>query len=507
MPTAVIVDAVRTPVGRRGGVLSGWHAVDLAAQPLAALLTRNDLDPALVEDVVMGCTMTVGEQAMNIARNAALAAGYPISVPGTTVDRQCGSAQQAIHFAAQAVASGAMEIAIGAGIESMSRVPIGSTTEPGPGEAYGPLHKAKYDLIHQGECAEEIARRWGISREDMDRFGYESHQRAARATAEGRFARELLAIDGLTADGVATGPVTADEGIRPDGTYEKMASLRPAFREDGLVTAATSSQISDGAAAVLVMSEARAAKLGYTPRARFHTFAVAANDPQIMLTAPIPATAMVLEKAGLSLDQIDLVEINEAFASVVLAWEREFHPDMAKVNVNGGAIAIGHPTGCSGARLMSTLLCELERTGGRYGLQVMCEGGGQANATIIERLGWAWEPTSKRWRGSSTPRPRLSPGHAAPGAAPTPSRRRMASAPTPTARPRPPSASRSRGVAPCGPTPRRATSRRPPTSLRTPSSPSPSWPSSSPRSSSWCSGRSCRRARRLTSRSAWRSRW
>ncbi len=387
MSTAVIVDVVRTPVGRRGGVLSGWHAVDLAAQPLAALVTRTGLDPNLIEDVIMGCTMTVGEQAMNIARNAALAAGFPLSVPGTTVDRQCGSAQQAIHFAAQAVAAGAMDIVIGAGIEAMTRVPIGSTTEHGPGEAYGPQYKAKFDLIHQGECAEEIARRWSITREDMDRFGYESHQRAARATAEGRFDNELLAIRGLSADGVDLGAVTRDEGIRSEGTYEKMASLRPAFREDGLVTAATSSQISDGAAAVLIMSENKARQLGLTPRARFHTFAVAANDPQIMLTAPIPATTMVLEKSGLSLDDIDLIEINEAFASVVLAWEREFHPNMAKVNVNGGAIALGHPTGCSGARLMSTLLNELERTGGRYGMQVMCEGGGQANATIIERLG------------------------------------------------------------------------------------------------------------------------
>ena len=387
MSSAVIVDVVRTPIGRRGGVLSGWHATDLAAQPLAALVERTGIDPAIVEDVIMGCTMTVGEQAMNIARNAALAAGFPVTVPGTTVDRQCGSAQQAIHFAAQAIAAGAMDVAIGAGIEAMTRVPIGSTTEPGPGEAYGPLYKSRFELIHQGECAEEIARRWNISREDMDRFGLESHQRAARATEEGRFSTQLLSILGKTADGVDVGPVLADEGIRPGGTYEKMAALRPAFREDGLVTAATSSQISDGAAAVLLMSEKKALSLGLTPRARFHTFAVAANDPQIMLTAPIPATAMVLEKSGLSLDDLDLIEINEAFASVVLAWEREFHPDMSKVNVNGGAIALGHPTGCSGARLMSTLLCELERTGGRYGMQVMCEGGGQANATIIERLG------------------------------------------------------------------------------------------------------------------------
>ncbi len=395
MPNAVIIDAVRTPVGRRGGRLSGWHATDLAAQPLAALLARNDLDPALVEDVVMGCTMTVGEQAMNIARNAAMGAGFPDSVPGTTVDRQCGSAQQAIHFAAQAVMAGAMDVAIGAGVESMSRVPIGSTTEPGPGEAYGPLYLERFELIHQGECAEEIARRWKISREEMDAFALRSHQRAARATDEGRFAGEIVPLEarvhpdvpGADEVNAAHGLLEADEGIRRDTSAEKLAALKPAFSETGTVTAGSSSQISDGAAAVLIMSEERASALGLTPRARFHTFAVAANDPQIMLTAPIPATELVLSKAKLTLDDMDLFEINEAFASVVLAWEREYHPDMDKVNSNGGAIAIGHPTGCSGARLMATLLNELERTGGRYGLQTMCEGGGQANATIIERLG------------------------------------------------------------------------------------------------------------------------
>jgi acetyl-CoA acyltransferase len=395
MPNAVIIDAVRTPVGRRGGRLSGWHATDLAAQPLAALLARNDLDPSLVEDVVMGCTMTVGEQAMNIARNAALAAGFPESVPGTTVDRQCGSAQQAIHFAAQAVMAGAMDVAIGAGVESMSRVPIGSTTEPGPGEAYGPLYLERFELIHQGECAEEIARRWKISREEMDAFALRSHQRAARATDEGRFAPEIVALEarlhpevpGADEANAAHDLLESDEGVRRDTSAEKLAALKPAFSENGTVTAGSSSQISDGAAAVLIMSEERASSLGLTPRARFHTFAVAANDPQIMLTAPIPATELVLSKAKLTLADVDLVEINEAFASVVLAWEREYRPDMEKVNPNGGAIAIGHPTGCSGARLMATLLSELERTGGRYGLQTMCEGGGQANATIIERLG------------------------------------------------------------------------------------------------------------------------
>jgi acetyl-CoA acetyltransferase family protein len=391
MPNAVIIDAVRTPLGRRGGRLSGWHATDLAAQPLAALLARNDLDPALVEDVIMGCTMTVGEQAMNIARNAALAAGFPESVPGTTVDRQCGSAQQAIHFAAQAVMSGAMDVAIGAGVESMSRVPIGSTTDPGPGEAYGPLYKERFELIHQGECAEEIARRWKVSREEMDALALASHQRAARAGDEGRFDNEIVPLEARAHPDVpgaadVTGMMDVDEGVRRDTSLEKLSGLRPAFFEGGTVTAGTSSQISDGAAAVLIMSEEKASSLGLRPRARFHTFAVAASDPQIMLTAPIPATELVLAKAKLSLDDIDLIEINEAFASVVLAWEREFHPDMDRVNVNGGAIALGHPTGCSGARLMATLLNELERTGGRYGLQTMCEGGGQANATIIERL-------------------------------------------------------------------------------------------------------------------------
>jgi len=392
MPTAVIVDAVRTPVGRRGGRLSGWHAVDLAAQPLRALMERNDLDPGLVEDVVMGCTMTVGEQAMNVARNAALAAGFPDTVPGTTVDRQCGSAQQAIHFAAHAVMAGAMDVVIGAGVESMSRVPIGATTDPGPGEAYGPLYRERFELIHQGKCAEEIARRWKVSREDMDVLALGSHQRAARATDEGRFRHELVPLESRVHPDVpgaseVSGVMDADEGIRRDTSLEKLAALRPAFSESGTVTAGTSSQISDGAAAVLVMSEERADALGLRPRARFHTFAVAANDPQIMLTAPIPATELVLAKAKLTLDDIDVIEINEAFASVVLAWEREFHPDMSKVNVNGGAIALGHPTGCSGARLMATLLNELERTGARFGLQTMCEGGGQANATIIERLG------------------------------------------------------------------------------------------------------------------------
>jgi acetyl-CoA acetyltransferase family protein len=321
--------------------------------------------------------MTVGEQAMNIGRNAALAAGFPESVPGTTVDRQCGSAQQAVHFAAQAVMSGAMDIVIGAGVESMTRVPIGSTTEPGPGEAYGPRVHKRFDFVHQGLSAERIAEKWGVSRDEMDRFALSSHDKAARAIDEGRFDKEIITL----------GDVTIDEGVRRGGTLEKLSALPPAFVEGGTVTAASSSQISDGAAAILVMSEEKANQLGLRPRARFVSFAVAANDPVIMLTAVIPATTLIVEKSGIALDDIDLIEINEAFASVVLAWEKEHHPDMSKVNVNGGAIALGHPTGCSGARLMATLLNELERSNGRYGLQTMCEGGGMANATIIERLG------------------------------------------------------------------------------------------------------------------------
>ncbi len=401
MPNAVIVDVVRTPVGKKNGRLSGWHAVDLAAQPLRSLIERNDLDPALVEDVIYGCTMTVGEQAMNVGRNAALAAGFPDSVPGTTVDRQCGSAQQAVHFAAQAVMAGAMDVVIGGGVEAMSRVPIGATTEHGPGDAYGPTLHERFDFIHQGLCAEEIAARWGIGREEMDRFALQSHERAARAISEGRFDNEIVPLATRRArveDKVAVagsdegdpgdeGLLTFDEGVRAGSTYDKLASLPPCFVENGLVTAASSSQISDGAAAALIMSEEKAGQLGLRPRARFHTFAVAANDPVIMLTAVIPATALVLAKSKLTLADMDLIEINEAFASVVLAWAKEHHPDMDKVNVNGGAIAIGHPTGASGARLLATLLNEMERTGARYGLQTMCEGGGQANATIIERLG------------------------------------------------------------------------------------------------------------------------
>ena len=396
MPSAVIVDAVRTPGGKRHGKLSGWHPVDLAAETLKALAARNDLDPALVDDVILGCVMQVGAQAVNVARNAVLAAGYPESVPGTTVDRQCGSSQQAIHFAAQGVIAGAYDVVVAGGVEVMSLVPMGASIGQGVGLPFGPTVGMRYaevgGLVPQGISAEMIAEKWNLSREDIDGFSAQSHQRAARATAEGRFEREILPVatkhkDKETGKVTESGEqVTADEGIRPDTTVETLAKLKPSFKPDGKITAGNSSQITDGASAVLIMSEEKASALGLTPRARFHSFAVAADDPQIMLTAPIPATTKVLERAKLTLDDIDLVEINEAFAPVVLAWAKEHGPDMEKVNVNGGAIALGHPLGCSGAKLMATLLNELERTGGRYGLQTMCEGGGMANATIIERL-------------------------------------------------------------------------------------------------------------------------
>jgi acetyl-CoA acyltransferase len=387
MPNAVIVDAIRTPLGRRNGKLKNVHPVDLVADVLREIVTRNGVDPALIEDVIMGCVMQVGEQGINVGRNAALAAGFPESTVGTTIDRQCGSSQQAAHFAAQGVMAGAYDIVIAAGVESMSRVPMGASVAEGKyGFPFGPEMTGRYpNLVPQGISAELIAEKWAISREDNDAFSVESHRRAARATDEGRFDREILPVKTTTDDGEET--VTRDEGIRPDSTVEKLAQLKPAFKEDGVVTAANSSQITDGAAAVLVMSEEKANELGLTPRARFHTFALAGVDPVLMLTGPIPATTKVLERAKMTIDDIDLVEINEAFAPVVLAWEKEHHPDMAKVNVNGGAIALGHPLGCSGARLMTTLLNELERSGGRWGLQTMCEGGGMANATIIERLG------------------------------------------------------------------------------------------------------------------------
>jgi len=385
MPTAVIVDAVRSPLGRRNGKLKDTHPVDLAAHSIQALVERTGIDPALVEDVIMGCVMQVGDQAVNVGRNAALAAGFPETVVGTSIDRQCGSSQQAAHFAAQGVIAGAYDVVIAAGVENMTRVPMGASFTAGS-MPFGPRMLERYpNLVPQGISAELIAEKWDISREDNDRFSVQSHLRAAKATQEGRFEREIVPI-GITGENGAE-TMSTDEGIRPDSSMETLAKLKPAFKPDGVVTAANSSQITDGSAALLIMSEEKANELGLTPRARFHTFALAGVDPVMMLTGPIPATTKVLERAGMKIDEMDLIEINEAFAPVVLSWEKEHHPDMTKVNVNGGAIALGHPLGASGARLMVTLLNELERTGGRYGLQTMCEGGGMANATIIERLG------------------------------------------------------------------------------------------------------------------------
>jgi len=393
MTTAVIVDAVRTAGGKRNGKLRNWHAVDLASEPLIALQARNDLDPALVDDVITGCVMQVGEQGLNIGRSAVLAAGWPESVPATTIDRQCGSSQQALHFAAQGVMAGAYDLVVASGIEGMTRTPMGASVSRELGFPFGPRTMKRYEpvggLVSQGIGAEMIADQWGLSREDLDTFAAASQQRAARATAEGRFEREIIPVAVRDDEGNPTDQwLTADEGIRPDTTVEVLSKLKTVFKPvDGKVTAGNSSQITDGASAVLVMSEEKASELGYTPRARFHAFALAGVDPVTMLTGPIPATKKVLEKAGMTIDDIDLIEINEAFASVVLAWEKELHADLSKVNVNGGAIALGHPLGASGAKLMATLLNELERTGGRYGLLTMCEGGGLANATIIERLG------------------------------------------------------------------------------------------------------------------------
>ncbi|MCU0310772.1 MAG: thiolase family protein [Acidimicrobiales bacterium] len=397
MTTAVIVDAIRTPGGKRNGSLSGWHPADLAAQTLSALVERNDLDPELVEDVIMGCVMQAGAQALNVGRNAVLAAGFPESVPATSIDRQCGSSQQAAHFAAQAVMAGVHDVVIAAGVEVMSLVPMGASVGRNVGFPFGPSMEARYadvgGLVPQGLSAEIIADRWDLSREDLDAYGARSQRRAAVARDEGRFDAEILPVaarprDKETGELIPTdAELAADEGIRDGTTAETLANLKPAFKPDGKVTAGNSSQITDGASAVLIMSEEKAAALGLTPRARFHAFALAGVDPVTMLTGPIPATHKVLEKAKLNLDDIDLIEINEAFASVVLAWEKELHPDMDRVNVNGGAIALGHPLGASGTKLLATLLNELERTGGRYGLQTMCEGGGLANATVIERLG------------------------------------------------------------------------------------------------------------------------
>ena len=382
MPEAYIVDALRTPTGRRGGGLSTVHPADLGAHVLQALMERTGIDPSAVEDVYFGCVDAIGPQAGDIARTCWLAAGLPEEIPGTTIDRQCGSSQQAVHFAAQAVMSGTNDVIVAGGVQNMSMIPIAAAMTAA--EQYGftdPFRTSKGWLARYGDQevsqfrgAELIAEKWGISRDDMEAFAVESHTRALRARDEGRFDREIVALEG----------VSADEGPRAPN-WEKIRSL-PTLLPDGRLTAAVSSQIADAATAVLVVNERGLKTHGLTPRARIHHLSVRGADPIYMLTAPIPATAYALEKACMSLDDIDLIEINEAFASVVLAWQKETGADLAKVNVNGGAIALGHPLGATGTRLMTTLLHELERTGGRYGLQTMCEGGGQANVTILERL-------------------------------------------------------------------------------------------------------------------------
>jgi acetyl-CoA acetyltransferase family protein len=389
MSNAVIVEAVRTPLGKHDGVLSHWHPVDLVSETMTALVDRTGLDPALVDDVIMGCVMQVGEQGVNVARNAVLAAGWPEEVPGTTIDRQCGSAQQALHFAAQGIQAGAYDVVVASGVETMTRVPMGAAMVDGHyGYPFGPKVSARYadrgGLVSQGVSAELIADEWNISRSEMDEFSLRSQERAAAAQAEGRFDIEIVPVADARGN-----LVTRDEGVRTT-SMEELARLAPVFRspaEGGRVTAGNSSQISDGAASVLVMSEEKAAELGLRPRARFVSFALAGADPRLMLTANIPATEKVLARAGLTLGDIDVLEANEAFATAVLAWQFETGALDEKVNVNGGAIALGHPLGASGTRLTTTLLHELERREARYGLQVMCEGGGMGNAMILERLG------------------------------------------------------------------------------------------------------------------------
>ena len=385
---AVIVEAVRTPLGKRGGKLKDWHPVDLLGEILTETVARSGIEPGVVDDVICGCVSQIGEQSLNIGRNAWLAAGLPEEVPATTLDRQCGSSQQAAHFAAQGVIAGAYDVAIACGVEHMTRVPMGSSAQH-QGWPFSDKLMARYEggLVPQGISAEIISDRWGLTRDDVDRFGARSHRLAGEASESGAFKNEIHPIKIETDDGTVL--FDTDEGIRAPN-LEKMGTLSPAFKPDGIVTAANSSQITDGAAAVLITTSEKAKELGLTPRARFVDFALAGTDPITMLTGPIPATRKVLGRAGLSLEKVDLVEINEAFASVVLAWKKEL--EIAddwfdeRVNVHGGAIALGHPLGASGARLLTTLVNALEQRGGRYGLQTMCEGGGLANATLIERI-------------------------------------------------------------------------------------------------------------------------
>ncbi len=380
MRDAVIVDAVRVPIGRRNGTLKGVHPVDLSAGVLTALVSRNQLDPELVEDVIWGCVTQISDQSTNVGRLAVLAAGWPETIPGVTLDRACGSSQQAVHFAAASVIAGHYDLVVAGGVESMSRVPLGAARATG--EPFGPRVRARYqrDSFSQGLGAEDIARRWGFSRARLDEFALESHHKAAAAIDGGAFAGQLVPVTG------PDGELKADEGVRRDTSLEKLAALKPAFLEDGVIHAGNSSQISDGCAALLVTTGERAAELGLRPLARFHSGAVTGDDPVTMLTAPIPATAKVLKRAGLTIDDIGVFEVNEAFASVPLAWEAETGADHARLNPLGGAIAVGHPLGASGAILMTRMVHHMRANGIRYGLQTMCEAGGMANATVIELL-------------------------------------------------------------------------------------------------------------------------
>jgi len=394
MREVVIVDAIRTPLGRRGGVLSKNHPVETSALLLKELVNRNKFDAEVVDDVIYGCVSEVGAQSTNLARNVVLTAGWPYTIPGITLDRQCSSSQQAVHFAANQIGSGVHEIVVAGGAEFMSQIPLGANVGQGMGTPFTSAMGELYDLTSQGMSAERIADKWGITRGEADEFAVESQARAARAQKEGRFKNELIPVPGKkkikNADGTEDwqdATIDFDEGIRAGTTLEVLSALKPSFRENGVHHAGNSSQITDGSAAVLLTHPDKAKEMGWKPRARIVAQAVVGSDPALMLTGPITATPLALSRAGLTMRDIDLVEINEAFASVVLAWKREMNADLSKVNVNGGAIALGHPTGCTGARLFGTIINELERTGGRYGLITMCVGGGIGTATIVERIG------------------------------------------------------------------------------------------------------------------------
>ena len=382
MREVVIVEGVRTPVGKSRGVFKNNRPDELLAVTLNELMKRSGVSKEIVQDVIIGCVSQVEEQALNIARTAALIADFPIHVPGTTIDRQCGSSQQAVHFAAQAILSGDMDIVIAGGVESMTRVPMGSTRKESDNS---PELTARYEIINQGLSAERIAEKWGFSRTQLDEFSLESHRRAIQAQNEGRFDREIVPVEVTLDDGTKT-LITQDEGPRRGSTIEKLATLPTVFKENGVIHAGNASQMSDGAGALLIMSMEKALELGLKPKFKIISRTVIGSDPTLMLTGPIEASKMALEKAGLTIEDIDLYEVNEAFAPVPLCWQEELHADPAKLNVNGGAIALGHPLGASGARVMITLMHELERTGGKYGLQAICEGAGMANATIIERI-------------------------------------------------------------------------------------------------------------------------